>query len=267
MTTWASHPLSTPADEFLAGIRSTVPVKLIATPRSHFLCRSIRDWQEIEADPEISGFDQVPLTDPGGDKIEAVFVRGKGLVTLNEEMFIASNAPLLSFLESADRQTFRLLVDGCKVSGLVTLSDIQKLPVYSILFSLVIVIEMLLMAWIRQECGSDEDRWLGHLTKRDRREINNHWERAKKRKVDLDRLSYASLGQEIRAASALGLFFDRKDWEKRLKAVQRLRNRVFHANEVAPTPEEAAKIPPQVRELQKIVGWLQEQIGDSVDDR
>src|SRR5690606_4928245 len=110
---------------------------------------------------ELATFDQVPLTE--GDRIVAVFVRGEGVVELREDLFMAADAPLLTFLKTADRQRFRFLMEGEGISGLVTLSDIQKLPVYSVLFSLVVAAEMLLMDWIRKASGGDDEVWLRHL--------------------------------------------------------------------------------------------------------
>ncbi len=142
MNRWASDPLKTSAGDFLSAIRSQIPVSSIATPRANLKCERDCRWRTVEANPSLADFDQVPLTDDQGLRIESVFVRGKGRLQLREDMFMAADAPLLSFLESADQQQFRFLLVDSTVSGTVTISDIQKLPVYSVLFSLVVAVEM-----------------------------------------------------------------------------------------------------------------------------
>jgi hypothetical protein len=262
MNRWASPPLGTSASDFLVALRSETPVALVATPRAEFRCERVTRWRAIESDAGLTDFDQVPLTTADGE-IEAVFVRGKGVVRLREAMFMASNAPLISFLESADQQRFRFLLEEHKVSGMVTLSDVQKLPVYSVLFGLLIAIEILLMDWIRKTLGADRDAWLCQLNVGQRSSIDKHWKRATKSNIAIDRLSCASFGQEIRAASGLGLFKGDDGRQQSFKALRTLRNQICHAMEFALTPEQALTIPALVRDAEAVATWLQERIGDA----
>jgi len=238
-----------------------MPVALIATPRAALRCRSKKDWRKIENDPDLAQFDQVPLTDASEKRIEAMYVKDIGVIDLREDMLIAADAPLISFVESADEQRYRLLLSDLRVSGMVTLSDLQKLPVYSLLFSLVIAVEMLVMEWIRAGCGPDEDCWLQYLDNGQRKSIEKHWNDAVRENLDIDRLSCASFGQELKAAIAFGLFHDQEDKVKELKAIERLRHQVFHGVDFAPTPEQALKIPVYVRQAQALVESLQDVIG------
>jgi hypothetical protein len=200
------------------------------------------------------------LTDDDGLRIEGVFVRGTGRLELREDMFMAADAPLLSFLESADQSRFRFLLVDSTVSGMATISDIQKLPVYSVLFSLVVAVEMLLMDWIRKKCCKNQDDWLVHLTKSQRGTIEKHWQEAVKENLAIDRLSCAAFGQEIQAATGLGFFDKQDDQRTKLKALEQLRHQVCHATEFAPNLTQALKIPAQVRDAHSVTVWLQEQI-------
>jgi hypothetical protein len=260
MSHWAANPLGISASVFLTAVRSGTPVALIATPRAILKCRRKSRWRGIESDPELAGFDQVPLTNREGVSIEAVFVRGTGLVDLQEGMFMASDAPLISFLESADQQRFRFLLDDRSISGLVTLSDIQKLPVYSVLFGLLIAVEMLLVDWIRKTCGANQNVWLDHLKKPQRGSVERYWKDASERNLAIDRLSCASFGQEIQAAHGLGLFQGTETHHERLKALEALRHQICHAAEIALTPDRALTIPNHVRAAHAMASWLQVQI-------
>ena len=260
MNRWASPILGTSAGDFLASIRSEIPVALIATPRAGFKTQIKSAWKRIHSDPNLADFDQIPLTDTKENLIEAVFVRGTGLVELREDMFMASDAPLISFLETADQQRFRLLVKDGSVSGMATLSDVQKLPVYSVLFSIVLAVEMLLMDWIRKACGTNEHAWLDHLHSGQRGTIEKHWNEALKKNLAIDRLSCASFGHEIRAAAGLGLFSGNDERHRSIKELEVLRNQICHATEFALVFEHALKIPRHVREAQFGATWLQAQI-------
>ena len=260
MNRWASKPLKTSANDFLAAVRSEIPVSLIATPRADLKCERACRWQEAETNTDLADFDQVPLTDDEGLRIEGVFVRGTGRLELREDMFMAADAPLLSLLESADQSRFRFLLVNSTVSGMVTISDIQKLPVYSVLFSLVVAVEMLLMEWIRKKCRENQDEWLIHLSEKQQGIVEKHWQYALKENLAIDRLSYAAFGQEIQAAKGLGLFAIHEDQHTKLKALEQLRHQVCHAIELAPNLTEALKIPANVRNAQTVAVWLQERI-------
>jgi hypothetical protein len=61
MKRWASLAMGTSGTEFLAAIRSEMRVGLIATPRANLKCHRKDRWQEVEDDPDLADFDQVPL--------------------------------------------------------------------------------------------------------------------------------------------------------------------------------------------------------------
>ncbi len=257
MTNWASRPLGGTGKLFFDVLHSHAPVSLIATPRWELQCRAKRSWRRIENDASLREFDQIPLTDERSGVIEAIYLPGEGARPLLASMFMAADAPLLAFIESADQQRFRLLLDGSEVCGLVTLSDLQKLPVYSLLFGLLMAVEMLLMEWIRKTCGSTPDRWLDHLSKQQRRKIEDHWTRARRHNVAIDRLACASLAQEIYAAAGLGLFVSGDETDKKLKALKELRDKVCHGSDIVPTAEDALKLPALARSARTLAAWLQ----------
>ncbi|MGO4843671.1 hypothetical protein AB4144_66485, partial [Rhizobiaceae sp. 2RAB30] len=61
---------------------------------------------------------------------------------LREAHLIGADASILSFVKEADTRPFRLLVSERGIVGLVSLSDLQKLPVRAALFGLVTGLEM-----------------------------------------------------------------------------------------------------------------------------
>lgn len=258
MTGWASPAIDSHAGEILLAVRAQGPVSLISTFRPRLSCRSASDGTDIEFDPALLDFDQVPLTGADGRRIDAIYVRGKGCLPLHADMFMAADAPLISFVKTADRQPFRLLIARDEVVGMVTLSDLQRLPVYSLLFGLVIAVEALLVEWIRCTCRADGDAWLRHLDSPRKREVEKFFERAQRANVAIDRLSCASFTDEINAALGLGLLERGNEHHGRLQALVELRNEVCHAKEVAETPERALRLPARARNADALANWLQE---------
>lgn len=219
-------------------------------------CCEHRSWEGIASDAALAEFDQVPLTDAYG-VIEGIYVKGKGALPLAAGMFMAADAPLLAFVESADTGRFRLLLDGSEVSGLVTLSDLQKLPVYALLFGLLMAVEMLLRQWLRRTCGSTPDCWLDHVSDRERKRVEGRWNGARRHNVSIDRLACACLAQEIDAAARLGLFAAADPARDQMEALKTLRNKVCHGQDIGPTASDALKLPGLARSARRLAVRLQ----------
>lgn len=256
---WASPVIDAASDYWLA-VSQQGTVRLIATAWNDVRCRPLEHARGIETDEQLLDFDQVPLLT--GERVVSVFVRGHGIEPVHSGMFMAADAPLLCFVEGADQQRFRLLLQGGEVVGLVTLSDLQRLPVYSLLFSLCIAVEALLVACIRRRCAGAADAWLAHLSERDRAVVEMHFNRARAANLAIDRLSCASLRQEIEAAIGLGLMQRQDARHRDIEALARLRDAVCHVQEVAATPEQALTLPAQARAAAALANWLQRALSE-----
>lgn len=251
---WSS-PVVDPARGHWEAVRQQGAVGLIATAWADVQCRSPSEADAIPDEAALHDFDQIPLMSAG--QVVAVFVRGGGIEPVHSGMFMAADAPLLDFVESADRQRFRLLLEGGEVVGLVTLSDLQKLPVYSLLFSMAIAVEALLVEWIRRRSGQTRDAWIDHLDPAHRSRIQRHFDRARAANLAIDLLSCASLRQEVEAAVGLGLMTRGDDHHRSFESLARLRDAVCHVQEYAATPEQALAVPARVREAASLADWLQ----------
>lgn len=265
MTRWASPVVDGEGRHALEAAQMHAPVVMIATPRHALQCRAVDRWESIEGDPELADFDQVPLTGPSGHRIEAMYIRGQGRKPLVSDMFMSADAPLLAFVETADAQRFRLLVAEGDVVGMVTLSDLQRLPVYSLLFSLLIAVEVLLTECIRKACRGQADAWTQHLRCDERKKIERYWDKAVADNLAIDRLSCASFSHKLAAGRGLGLFAAEPEREEELSSLKQLRDRVCHAIEVAPTPEHALQIPSMARKAQELAQWLVEKINEKTE--
>lgn len=255
--TWASKALGTPANEVIAAVRTGITVESIVTPRVMVAVRQKELWPACKDDADLSDFDNVPVVD--GNEIVGVYERETDSVKgLSERMFMASDASLLSFVENADTRKFVFLVREGEIVGIATLSDIQKLPVYCVLYSLLISIEMLLMGLIRKACKAEPEKWLGYLDRESKRKIEDYWEKSLRENLALDRLSCASFGNELIAADGLGLISS--DDSAILRRLNGLRDLVSHGKEFALTLDRALGIPALVREALEIQVVLEDKL-------
>jgi hypothetical protein len=260
---WASRPLDTPANEVIAIVGTGIAIESIATPRDKLVVRQKCHWPDFMDDSEIKGFDHVPVTE--GHEIVGIFDRESGTIRdLSEAMFMASDASLIRFIENADQRRFALLVRESHVMGIVTLADIQKLPVYCVLFSLLMSVEMLLMEWIRKVCQGEPDKWMAYLGDRAKGRIEGYWKRAQQENVALDKLSCASFGDESTAALGLELFSSNERAHASLERLNELRDLVCHGKEIALSLDRALEIPAHVRDALYIQGELDKSLKDLV---
>ena len=132
-------------------MHSGLTVKLVSTPRQILkTCKKADPVSDVlAANPE--EFDFIPVLDDSGDGLSfvglfhAADMRKKGIVDgsvsgfqlpLAEEHLVGADASILDFVVQADRRPCRLVVSGSQIVGLVTLSDLQRLPVRAALFAL-----------------------------------------------------------------------------------------------------------------------------------
>jgi hypothetical protein len=252
---WASKPLGTSANEVIAAVRTGITIESIATSRAKLVIFQKCDWRDSKNKPDVKEFDHVPVVE--GDQIVAVYDRAHDAIReLSEDMFMAADASLLSFVEKADTRKFALLVREGGIVAIVTLADIQKLPVYCVLYSLLMSVEMLLMELIRKACQGEPDKWMDHLNQdrakndKAKKGIEGYWKVSEEQNVALDKLSCANFEQELTAA--LGLKLISSQDKGTLERLNKLRNLVCHGKEIALSAERALEIPAHVRDAVSI---------------
>jgi hypothetical protein len=246
---WASKALGTPANEVIEAVRTGITVASIATLRAMLVSWQRAHWQDFIDEAKLKDLDHVPVME--GEEIVSLYDREKGsLMNLSKSMFMASDAGLLSFVENADSRRFAFLVHENRIEGIVTLADIQKLPVYCVLYSILMSVEMLLMELIRRACKDDPDKWMTYLNREARKKIEDYWEQAKQKNVALDRLSCASFGNELVASKEMGVVSTADGAV--LEQLNELRDLVCHGKEIALSPARALQIPALVRGALKI---------------
>jgi len=84
---------------------------------------------------------------------------GKRRRPLDDSLLVSADAPLWDFLHTVHEQPYRLVVDKTKIAGIVTWSDLLKLPVLVLAFSLIAELERAMNERIKEKYG-DGDKWI-----------------------------------------------------------------------------------------------------------
>lgn len=249
----------------LPQVQRSLPIRLIETPRRDFVCcrpdTTIADVLTIPG-----GFDHLPVEDGQcrilglldmtllrGSNHGAGFVRDH-MKVLSEDTLIGAGAGILDFVRDADRHPCRLVIAGTGVSGLVTLSDLQRLPVRAALFTAITHLEMTMAAAIRREFG-ESSAWIDRLSEGRQIKLRETIATASGADNAVDDLLFTQFADKITIITKSPDFsWTRKSASDELKLAQGLRDDLAHANEYAATRESARKV---CRTLRLIERWAE----------
>jgi hypothetical protein len=256
----------------MKSLQDQLPVALITTPRHALLtCRSDETLAAVIARNE-GGFDYFPVIDAAKRRRERIvglielvpYLQGKkpeGIVReqmepLSEDNMIGADAGILTFVKSADRIGCRLVMAGAEISGLVTLSDLQQLPVRAALFALITHVEMTMADAIRREFKSS-NAWLDLLPQRRRDQIEK-WRSAAVATDNLvDDLLLTGFGDKKNIIQKSPSFTQTwKTFDDDMIEAKGLRNSLAHANHYAATREAAVKVCNIVRRIEHWIAQL-----------
>lgn len=245
---WARAPLSVDVEHVLESLEAAAPVRLVATPRAALVTCAVDDDLRRAVDhPEHRPFDHLPVRD--GEVIVGLLPRARlardgiepgtsverAMVKLDERRLIAGDAALLTYLVEADEHPTRLVVDGARVTGIVTLADLQKLPVRPVLFLLITHIELLITAVLRHR-AADIGAYLDVLNPQRRDRIKAKWTELEQANMAADMLHAMDFcDKRTVLLETVPLDRSRNQAKRDLERIERLRNSVAHAGAYALT--------------------------------
>lgn len=268
---WASSNLSGTGDVFTA-LHSGLTVNLISTPADLLAtCSQDEAVSDVLArNPE--DFDFIPVVDDNRRFIgmfNASAQRGRRtlatiwqcFVPLSEEYLIGADASVLDFVRDADQRPSRLVISRAKIVGLVSLSDLQRLPARVALFALITGFEITMAEFIKKKFPEDTN-WLRMLTSKRQQKIKDEMSRARADDAYVESLLFTQFCDKNEIVTLHFPEDRRKALEIKLNKVEKLRNSIAHANEYAASPDQAKIVCEVVRELLELRDELQASVGD-----
>ena len=229
-------------------------IDLISTPRKDLMTCDVNDSVVEVMNKNKLGYDYIPVTTNDQDKPEQIiglyyaskehrdepekFGRiSKNYVPLSENYFIGDNTSILHYLSEAVENPCRLVVSKTGIQGLVTIFDMQKLPVRTAIFALITGLELTLSNAITEACSSDQ--WLKYLSDGRRAKTEKKIEAISKAGAFVDAILYTELCDKLSIAKKIKI--TDKITKTNYKDIVELRNILMHASMYAETKIEALK--------------------------
>lgn len=258
MTDGFTAPRLAPLDAVLA----TLTVGLIMVQRQNWMtctCETLRT--DLAVENTTTQYSTIPVVDTD-DRVVGLHDAsrwfkqaapaspvGSDFQPLSEDILIAEDASIFEFLRQADRHPTNLVVKGTRIAGLVSLSDIQQLPVRAALFALVTNFEMALAAQIAHIYKADDD-WKALLSSGRRGKLADKVKEARAKDIFTSELLFTEFCDKRTIVVEGHLMVgDGADLTKRIKAIEGLRNNLAHSNDYASTPELAKSVCAVVRDI------------------
>ena len=222
-------------------------------------CEVYEDAKAVLSKLELSDYDQIPVLHKS--RIVGVLGRAsnpqKGLVqehmrTLQETLLVSAEGPLMSFIRVADKSQYRLVVRATEICGIVTRSDLLKLPVRLLVFGMITHLESLMEDLIREECRGDDQKWLKYLSEARRGKIKDKQSMLMEQRINPEVLEMTEFCDKRDIVCKLR--GPKAEFLKDLKEVELLRNSLFHAGEFIPDDNGVRTF---VRCMMKIELWIE----------
>ena len=258
----------TRAGDTFETLHGGLTVELISTHRDDLMTCSLDDSLADVVMHNTKHYDYLPVTaEQGGRIVGLLHAAGfadrssaEGRVREHccpqlEEHLIGADASILDFVKEADCRPCRpcrLVVSGTGIVGLVTLSDLQKLPVRAALFALVTGLEISMSEAIKRNFPTRRD-WLRLLSQEQQKDIRKKIQKSKDRDGFVDDVLFTQFyDKAIILTSLRGFSSGRCERLRELQEIKELRNKLAHANDYAATPDAQRKVCAVVRNLLEI---------------
>lgn len=252
----------------IEGLETGLQVRHIATLEENLYTCQIddeRDLATIFSEPH--GFDQLPVRQ--GKSIVGVVLRGStgkiadNLRRLSESNIISAQEPLTNLLPLMIETPYRLVLQGGSIKGIVTRSDLLKLPIRIYVFSLVTHLEILMSDIIRAKypASQEDTKWLEFLNSERRIRVREKQQKLAQGNRELSLLECTDFCDKRDIVRKICSF--PKKFERELYSIERdLRNTVAHAGDYAQNDEQMHRFIDLVQaantNIKTLQAWLSE---------
>jgi hypothetical protein len=249
------------SSEIFERLHRGLTVDLILTHRSELMTCSSDAFARDVVQRNVDAFDHIPVMDKSDATIIGLFHAAgfdaasppnsriaDHLELLSEALLLSPKARILDFLLTADERPCRIVVSDGETRGLVTLSDLQRLPVRAALFALITGFEIVMMEAIRRHYRS-MDEWLPVLKPKRQELVQQRLQSAKRTDSFVDELLFTEFADKRALVRSFQTFMSKGRFEENLKIIEDLRNEVAHASNYAATPQRAREVCETVRQI------------------
>jgi hypothetical protein len=247
----------------LEQIQQRLSVSMIMTPRSDLRTCKSNDTVESVISTNHQEFTWFPVV-TGDGRISQVFDASlcrdapnnafvsDFCVPINESLIIGGDASIYEFIDAADKQKFRLVVSGNEVSGLVTISDLQQLPVRVAIFSLITNLEIVLADVITSQYPDDND-WIKKLSPNRQAKLQAAVDRSRKSDLAVSKMVLTQFADKTSLAIKLDLIdLPNVKLRELFEKINMLRNEIAHSANFADDDQKATELCSTVKNIFEI---------------
>ena len=257
----------------LEQVQGSLTVGLIMVPRDNLLtCSPLQTAAEIKK-LNVNKYSSLPVRNVNGEYIGLYDAQRwfskeapntpieDDFQPLSEAILVGADASIFEFIKTADRQPSSLVVSGNEISGLISISDLQQLPVRAALFALITSLEMAMALAMDIHWGSDADAWLSHLPDDQQKLLRKDARRAEKNDTFVSISVLTKFSHKICAILKLPQFeHEACAWSEVFDDLRKLRNCLAHADRYADTPEKAKDVCRLAKEVFRVKELLSETV-------
>lgn len=211
--------------------------------------------EDVLAVAKWSEFDFLPVAD--GSRIVAIIERRSHMRRpLDSGMLVSASQPLEHFLAAPGLldDGYRLVIFGDRIKGIVTPSDLLRLPVRVFAFTLLSHLEQTMNRMIIQHYSCPE-QWLPLLTEKRRTAIKQRQRELSEERLNPDELEFADLSDKITILSKSKLV--KPNEAKRLGGISNTRNQVVHGRDYVANHAELRDFMRRLNSIPSLISTLE----------
>lgn len=226
-------------------------------------CNADDSLVTVLKDVAFADFDQIPVRDKS-QRIVGVLLRtmnsGTGSVAesmeqLHESLLVSAEAPLMSFVRLAGSAPYKLVLNEHGIKGIVTRSDLLKLPVRLLAFACITHLETLMADVIRTKHPLGDESWLASIPSDRQKKVRSKEKRLKGSRMDIDLLELTDFGDKRELARSVANVDHTFAHDAR--EAEDLRNQIAHAATFITSEEEARQFAVKPQKIQNWIARLQ----------
>lgn len=158
---------------------------------------------------------------------------GAAMEPLRSDMLVSANTPVLRLFGEWKRDYY-LVVEGTEFVGMVTPSDLNRVPVYAALFDVLAIYEEHLSSFLESKFES-RDACLQHLSDDERKQTEELFRKLQAHSMDINLVRALPLGLKHKVLVKTGCH---TDLGKLTNTIAALRNKVAHLTPLVETSEQ-----------------------------
>lgn len=202
---------------------------------------------DVLSRPEWLDFDVIPVATRG--RVVAVIERKTGqLRPLDSGLLVSAVHPIQALLMEGSfiEDGYRLVLDGEGINGIVTVSDLLRLPARVLTFTLISHLESAMSSVIANQCASD-DAWMTCLRPGRRDRINGRAEQLANRRLNPSKLELTDFSDKFSILQRLQVFT--KQQADEAGGLEDLRNAIVHARDYLRDEDDVRKYIDRIRRI------------------